>query len=96
LANNIKLNSNKRNLFFFITQSCANICSLLEKESLFLLLLRLIIYIRVSLQFHFQLTWWRLFRKRVVCTKFDIYVFVHFTIYNFIYKSRHWYVSFFG
>ena len=81
---------------FSSLQSCANIFSLLEKESLFLLLLWFIIYIRVSLQFDFQLTWWRLFRKRGVCTKFDIYVFIHYTIYNFIYKSRHWYVSFFG
>ena len=25
--------------------------------------------------FDFERTWWRLFQKRVVCTKFDIYVF---------------------
>jgi len=26
--------------------------------------------------FAFQRTWWRLFQKCVVCTKFDIYVFI--------------------
>jgi len=26
--------------------------------------------------FHFERTWWRLFQKRVVCTKFDVYVFI--------------------
>ena len=27
--------------------------------------------------FNFERTWWRLFHKRVVCIKFDIYVFIH-------------------
>ena len=27
--------------------------------------------------FDFERTWWRLFQKRVVCTKFDIYVFMY-------------------
>jgi hypothetical protein len=75
LANNIKLNSNEINLFF-ITQNCANICSLLEKESLFWRRLRLIIYIRISFKLDVQRTFWRLFRKRVVCTKFDIWVII--------------------
>jgi len=26
--------------------------------------------------FDLKRTWWRLFQKRVVCTKFDIYVFI--------------------
>jgi hypothetical protein len=26
--------------------------------------------------FDFERTWWRLFYKRVVCTKFDIYIFI--------------------
>ena len=26
--------------------------------------------------FDFERTWWRLFQKRVVCTKLDIYVFI--------------------
>jgi hypothetical protein len=31
----------------------------------------------------FECTWWRLFQKRVVCNKFDIYVIVNF-ILNYI------------
>ena len=29
--------------------------------------------------FRFERTWWRLFQKRVMCTKFDIYVFITIT-----------------
>jgi hypothetical protein len=32
--------------------------------------------------FDFVRTWWRLFQKRVVCTKFDIYVFIIQTYYT--------------
>jgi hypothetical protein len=35
--------------------------------------------------FDFEDTWWRIFQKRVMRTKFDIYVFIF--IY-FIYKTR--------
>jgi hypothetical protein len=30
-----------------------------------------------SQSFGFERTWWRLFQKRVVCTKLDIYVFIN-------------------
>jgi len=36
--------------------------------------------------FDFERTWWRLFQKRVVCTKFDIYVFID----NFDTRLRIW------
>ena len=36
----------------------------------------------ISNLFDFECTWWRLFQKRVVRTKFDIYVFIK-TIYTF-------------
>jgi len=32
--------------------------------------------------FDFERTWWRLIQKRVVRTKFDIYVFIKFTNNN--------------
>jgi hypothetical protein len=32
--------------------------------------------------FDFKCTWWRLFQKRVVHTKFDIYSFLYIYIYN--------------
>jgi hypothetical protein len=34
------------------------------------------INVNFKLYFDFERTWWRLFQKRVVCTKFDIYVFI--------------------
>jgi hypothetical protein len=34
--------------------------------------------------FDVQRTWWRLFEKRVVCTKLDVYVFMHALFISFI------------
>jgi predicted nucleic acid-binding Zn ribbon protein len=34
--------------------------------------------------FDFERSWWRLFQKRVVCTKFDIYVLIIFTCNQFL------------
>jgi hypothetical protein len=31
----------------------------------------------------FERTWWRLFQKRIVCTKFDIYVFIRYIMIKF-------------
>ena len=38
--------------------------------------------------FWFECTWWRLFHKRVVCTKFDIYVFIVIYHFNFNIKEK--------
>ena len=53
-------------------------------------------YRTITINFHFEpyfnsgdlsrfwLSWWRLFQKRAMCTKFDIYVFTNYIIYIFI------------
>ena len=46
----------------------------------------IVIYIYIYISFDFGRTWWRLFQKRVVRTKFDIYVvlYIHATASNVV------------
>jgi hypothetical protein len=50
-----------------------NVCHGKRKEPL---CQYLVIYIRISFKLDFHRTWWRLLRKRIVCTKFAIWVII--------------------
>ena len=47
--------------------------------------------------FDFERTWWRLFQKRIVYTKFDIYVFINATfVWSFLVQSNCRFIVLFG